>query len=413
MSVNVKSLSRKQRISLKRSNSRINLWHGSVRSGKTFASVLRWLAFCATAPEGPLIMVGKTTRTLKQNILDPMKEMLGPSCFSVNYGRGEARIGRRSVYLASAHDEKSQDKIRGGTFAGAYGDELTLWPRSFYTMLLSRLSIPGAKGFFTTNPDNPFHFVKTDILDRLDELDVADFHFVLDDNESLDPVFVSELKKEYTGLFYKRFILGLWVLAEGSIYDMFDDAVHVVQPDRMPEIHSMDNLYFGIDYGTSNPCVFLLAGFRGRDLYIYDEYYYDSRAKGKQKTDDEYVADFRDTFGNFATFHDKKTPVIIDPSASSFITAMKGKGFKVVPGDNSVLDGIRNVSSMLSQNRIHISAKCENLIKEFQSYIWDAKAQSRGEDKPVKENDHGPDALRYLVKTMLFNKKHVITSRSI
>ena len=408
--MDLESFSRKQLFSLKHSTKRTNIWHGSVRSGKTFASVVRFLAFCYEAPEGPLVMVGKTGRTLKRNVLDPLKEMVGPSVCRVNSGRGEAYIFGRLVYLASANDERAQEKIRGSTFSGAYGDEVTLWPETFFAMLLSRLSVKGAKGFYTTNPDSPFHWLKKDYIDRKNDLNLAEFHFELDDNDALDPDFKEELKKEYTGLFYQRFISGLWVQAEGSVYDMFDSAVHVIPEREIPETGSFDEIFFGIDYGTSNPCVFLAIGRKGPDYYIFDEYYYDGRGEGKQKTDNQYVQDFTKKFGNIAI---NKRPIVCDPSATSFRMALKGDGYKTVAGNNEVLEGIRHVSSLLSQRRLYVSGKCKNTVKEFQSYVWDPKAQQRGEDKPLKENDHAMDALRYPIETLVFNKREKKTVREV
>jgi len=403
--MDLSSFSKKQIYSIRNSNKRLNIWHGSVRSGKTFASLIRFLEFCYSAPEGPLIMVGRTGRTLKRNILDPLSEMLGSRYFRVTQGRGEASLCGRLIYLASASDERAQEKIRGGTFSGAYGDEVTLWPESFFTMLLSRLSVKGAKGFYTTNPDSPFHWLKTGYIDRADYLNLAEFHFELDDNDALDSEFKAELKKEYTGLFYQRFIDGLWVQAEGSVYDMFDSAVHVIPEGKCPGVDAMDSIFFGVDYGTSNPCVFLLIGRQGDDYYVLDEYHYDGGKTGKQKTDSQYVEDFENKFGEVSTSKGGRAPVVVDPSALSFITALKGAGFKVVKGDNEVLAGIRNISMLFSQGRLYISSRCPNLIKEFQSYVWDPKAQQRGEDKPIKENDHGPDALRYPIRTLVFGDK--------
>ncbi len=377
--------------SLDDSTARLNIWHGAVRSSKTITSIVRWLEYVKTAPPGDLLMVGKTERTLKRNILDPIKQMVGSKRFKHNRGTGEATLFGRLIYVAGANDERSEGKIRGMTLAGAYGDEVTLWPESFFKMLLSRLSVKGAKFFGTTNPDSPFHWLKTEYLDK-EELDLRAWHFTLEDNPNLPPAYVEALKKEYTGLWYRRFILGLWVLAEGAIYDMWDEHTHVAtqEPDRF------DRYYLGVDYGTNNPTAFLLVGQAGQKLYVVDEYCWDSNARGRQKTDGEYSQDLKH-------FIQGRQPqaIIVDPSAASFIAQLRKDNVGPIrQADNSVLDGIRNVASFLSGERLFVSRRCSNLLKEFASYVWDAKAQKKGEDKPVKQNDHSLDSLRYVIQTM-------------
>jgi len=237
----------KQINSLVNSTARINIWEGAVRSGKTFVSIIRWLSFLANweGQNQNFLMVGKTERTLKQNILDPIQDLVGEKNFKLSRGTGEVYIYGIRCYIVGANDERAEGKIRGLTLAGAYCDEITLYPESFFKMLLSRLSVPGAKLFGTTNPDSPFHWLKTDYLDREGELDLKRFHFVLDDNPNLPPEYVENLKKEYTGVWYKRFILGEWVLAEGLVYDMFNPDKHFVEAPKDGYIQ----YWVGIDYG--------------------------------------------------------------------------------------------------------------------------------------------------------------------
>lgn len=380
----------KQARSILESTARINVWHGSVRSGKTVASIIRWLDFVAHGPPGELLMVGKTTRTLKRNILDPMAEMLGEDEFRLVSGRGEAYIYGRRVYLVGANDERAEGKIRGLTLVGAYGDEVTLWPESFFTMLLSRLSMPGAKFFGTTNADGPYHWLKHKYLDRASELDLSHWQFGLEDNPNLPAEYVEALKREYTGLWYKRFILGQWALAEGVVYDMFDPDTHVVK--MLPPIKRH---WVGIDYGTTNPTVFLLIGEGADDcLYVCREWRWDSAAKGRRLTDQQLSAEYRRWVGNV-------TPqrVFVDPSAASFIAQLYHDGVRgITPADNDVVDGIQDVSTLLGARRLRIHESCAGLIEEMGNYVWDTKAQERGEDAPIKQNDHGPDALRYAVR---------------
>ncbi|MDI3341269.1 MAG: PBSX family phage terminase large subunit [Sphaerobacter sp.] len=379
--------------SLEESTARINVWHGSVRSGKTVTSLVRWMEFVRTAPPGDLLMAGKTERTLKRNILDPLAEMVGGRAFRYRAGSGEARLFGRRIYVAGANDERAEGKIRGLTLAGAYGDEIALWPESFFRMLLSRLSVRGAKFFGTSNPDGPYHWLKREFLDRTAELDLRHWSFGLDDNPNLDAAYVEALKREYTGLWYRRYVLGQWVAAEGVVYDMFDEHVHVVDTPL-----ACDRWYLGVDYGTANPCVFLLIGERTgedgrRQLYVHDEYYYDGRTSGRQRTDAEYSRDL----ASFLTRHQvAPRAVVVDPSALSFITQLRRDGIPVVEADNDVLPGIRSVATMLAQRRLFVNRACKHLIGEMQTYSWDATAQKRGEDKPLKQHDHAPDALRYV-----------------
>lgn len=385
--------SHKQLDVIANSTARLNILDGSVRSGKTIASLVAWIMFVSEAPPGELLMVGKTERTLKRNILDVLEQIVGSRYFKYNLGAGEATLFGRRIYLVGANDLRSEGKIRGLTLAGAYGDEIALWPESFFTMLLSRLSVPGARFIGTTNPDSPYHWLKTNYLDRAGELGLRRWHFLLEDNPNLDPAYVEALKKEYVGLWYKRFILGLWVQAEGAVYDMWDDAIYAV--DEVPS--QFTRYYVGVDYGTSNPTVFLLIGQHEDKLYVIDEYYWDSAEQGRQKTDAEYSHDLRE-------FIKGRYPqaIVIDPSATSFITQLRRDGVRMIRhANNSVLDGIRTVAAFLPQKRLFVYRKrCPNLLREFTAYVWDPQAQKRGEDRPLKQNDHALDALRYVVHTV-------------
>jgi len=389
----------KQAHSIANANSRINIWNGSVRSSKTVGANWRWMRFIGHCVKhsipGDLLMFGKTERTIKRNILDPLAEFMGPNRFHYNKGEGEAFMWGRKIHIAGANDERAEGKIRGGTYLAAYGDELTLIPESFFKMLLSRLSLKGAKLFGTTNPDSPYHWLKADYLDKEDELDLTSFHFTLDDNPWLDPTYIEELKKEYTGLWYKRFILGLWVMAAGAIYDMWSETnVLKLEMDKKMK------WIVGVDYGTSNPCTFSLAGVWQEEgktrVHTFKEYYHDGRSRG-QKTDEEYLRDL-------ATFLDGvpgKPFIYTDPSAASFIVAGRKKGFKMREANNEVLDGIRFVSSMVQDGRYTVDPSCKETIKGYQSYVWDEKAQKKGEDKPLKANDHTCDRDRYKIFTHL------------
>lgn len=381
-------------LSYQEADARLNIWEGSVSSSKTVTTFFAWVDFVINGPPGELVMIGKTERTLKRNVIDPLITMYGARNIStVGMGKGEIHIFGRRVYLVGANDERSEQKIRGASFVGAYCDEITLYPESFWIMLLSRLRSPGARLYGTTNPDGPFHWLKVNYLDKgLDHL--KKWHFTLDDNPYLDPEYVKALKQEYTGLWYKRFILGLWCIAEGAVYDMWDEEKHVI--DKTPE-GNPDYYIVGIDHGTQNATVFLLVSVRGDSATVEKEYYYSGAEKGKQKTDLEYSRDLREFIGTTQIRH-----IIIDPSAANFKQQLRNdKINNLKDADNSVIDGIRFVSSMLQSGRLKVTRQCPNLIKEFSSYVWDAKKQAKGEDEPVKQNDHALDALRYACHTVL------------
>lgn len=390
---------RKQLDSIKYSDARLNFWEGSVRSGKTIASIVRWLDYIATGPPGDLLMIGKTERTLKRNILDVLDQILGDELYHYNSGAGEAHICGRRVYVVGANDDRAEGKIRGATLAGAYGDEITLWPENFFKMLLSRLSVRGAKFFGTTNPDGPYHWLQTEYLEK-EGLNLRAWHFELDDNPNLDPEYVADLKREYTGLWYKRFIQGLWVMAEGAIFDMWDDKRHI---EVTPE--GLTRRIVSIDYGTTNPCTFgLFQWSDGTPVYLSREYWWDSKESGRQKTDSEYGDDFDSWLGS-----DKPEAVYVDPSAASFIAELRKRGHTVREADNSVTDGIRYVSSMLNDGRFYVDPSCRQTTREFSGYVWDAKAQKRGEDKPLKQNDHAMDRTRYALYTHFGLAREVIS----
>lgn len=383
------NFSLKQLQFLRNSTARINIASGSVRSGKTIASIFRWIHYIIYGPKGNLLMVGKTERTLKRNVLDIMEKIIGKS-FKYNKGSGELHIGNRLIYIAGANDERAEEKIRGMTLAGAYGDEITIWPETFFKMLLSRLSVRDAKLFGSTNCDSPYHWLKVNYIDN-QELNLKNFEFNIDDNKFLPKEYVENLKKEYSGLYYKRFIDALWVLADGTIYDMFDEKIHVIKPK---EALTSKNYIVGIDYGISNPTVFLLFTYKNNtNIQLIKEFYYDSKKENKQLTDEQLAQKFEMFIENI-----NPQNIYLDPSATSFKLALKKKNSNwnfSRKTKNEVSDGISFVSTLLSKKHLHITNDCRNTIKEFSTYCWDHKAQRLGEDKPLKINDHTMDALRY------------------
>ncbi|MBQ8508056.1 MAG: PBSX family phage terminase large subunit [Clostridia bacterium] len=368
---------------------RINILEGSVRSGKTFSSLVMWALWLATRPvDGKYLMVGRTLTTLKRNCLEPLQGLLGEDYMHMSIPAKRAEIFGRNVDLEGAANALSENKIRGVTLSGAYVDEMTLVPEDFFTMLLSRLSTEGAKLFGTTNPDSPRHWLKVNFLDK-PGLDIYRTKFLLDDNTTLPKDYIENLKREYTGVFYRRFILGDWVAAEGAIYPMFDLSKHV--SDKVPEKLHMH--WIAADIGHTNPTAFLrfAVGDDGR-IWVLDEYYHIADKSGA-KSPKQYARDMR----KFAQQGPPPDSVVIDPAAEGFILQLKEDApeLRVKRADNAVLEGIQLVSSAIDAGVLMIHPRCKHLIDEIQGYAWDPKAQERGEDKPVKTNDHACDALRY------------------
>lgn len=395
----IKDLSEKQQQSVFESDARINIWEGAVRSGKSFSSLIRWLKYIKECPPGNLVVVGRTATTIKRNVVDELLNMVGADARYYS-GKQELNLWGKLIYLVGASDERAEGKIRGATFAGAYVDEVTLLPESFWAMLLSRLSVENSKLFATTNPDTPFHWFKTQFLDRKEELNLKHWKFKLDDNPSLTDSFKEDLKKEYVGLWYKRYIEGEWTLAEGTVYDFFEEKVHIIE-----HANGLANYYVvGIDYGTTNPCAFALIGYNPSiypNIWLEDEYYYDSEKEHRQKTDSEYADDLK----NFIKGKNVDR-IFIDPTAVSFKTElMRGGVANLFDAENDVLDGIRFQSKLIANGTYKICRRCKNAVKEYLSYRWDPKSKQFGIDKPLKQNDHLLDAQRYALYSFFYNRE--------
>lgn len=407
------ALSPKQRLSIRDARARWNIWHGSVRSGKTLASEIAWLHYLATdCPRvGMPFMIGRTRDTLYRNVIAPIQtDLLGtdPGAFKYTQGATSAVVFGREVAIIGANDVGAESRIRGATIPGAYVDEASLLPgHGFWQQLGNRMSPPGARGFATTNPDNPSHWLKAEVIDRADELGYAVWHFLLDDNPSLTPEFKASIELENVGLWYQRNVRGLWVLAEGVIYDGWD-ADRIVSEDR-PDIRDW---VVAVDYGTAGVFAALLIG-HGADgrLWVVDEWRHDARKAQRQLTDVEYSKALRDWLADLDPMSNAveskapgaRTPsrIVVDPSATSFITQLHkdanalGEQWRPRLADNAVADGIRWTSSLMRGDRLRVDPSCTGLLAEVPGYVWDPKAALLGEDKPVKRDDHSCDALRY------------------
>lgn len=390
---------------------------GSIRAGKTLCMSLSFALWAMAKFNGQnFIMAGKTVGAFRRNVLFWLKLMLQAQGYKIKDRRADnlVEISKGEIinyfYIFGGKDERSQDLVQGITAAGVFLDEVALMPQSFVNQALARCSVKGSKYWFNCNPEGPNHWFKIEWIDKAKEKNILHLHFTMDDNPSLDEDTKERYRKMFVGVFYQRFILGLWVLAEGIIYHNFDKDKHTIDEKELPK--NFDFYYVTSDYGITNPQVFLLCGIKYikgiPHLYLINEYYNTGTKKNKYgqeekivKTDTLFLEDYKNFVGDLNI---RKT--IIDPSATSLINLFKENNIKVKEADNTVVDGINLVLNWLEEGRIHIVAKrCPNIIKEFFSYIWDEKAQERGEDKPVKTNDHALDALRYLLMTVFPVKK--------
>lgn len=381
---------------------RINILEGSVRSGKTWISLVLWALWIATMPEDQnYLMVGKTMTALKRNCLELLKDLVGEDNFTYSFSGKEGRLFGRRIYLEGVNDVRAEGKIRGMTLAGAYCDEITLFTEDFFSMLLSRLSVKSAKLIGTTNPDNPNHWLLKKYIKRQEELNLFSMRFLIDDNTKLDPEYITSIKKEYTGVYYERFILGNWVKASGLVYGNFSEIDHLT--DAINVENPFEYRYFiSIDYGTINPFAMLLWRIdRDGNAVLVKEYYYNSREERRQKTDEQYYQDLQ-AFAKWGDTDLYIEMIVIDPSAASFIELLRQKGeYAFRKADNEVLEGIRTTANLLSIGKIKIDRHCENTIDEFKTYSWDERSE---EDKVIKESDHAMDAMRYFVMTILKNE---------
>jgi len=381
---------------------------GAIRSGKTLSMSLSYVMWAMATFDGQNFgMCGKTIGSFRRNVLFWLKLMLRSRGYKVFDHRADnlVEITRKGVtnyfYVFGGKDERSQDLIQGITLAGVFFDEVALMPESFVNQATGRCSVDGSKFWFNCNPAGPYHWFKLNWIDKRAENNLLYLHFIMDDNLSLSEKIKERYRTRYTGVFYKRYILGLWAMAEGIIYDMFSEESHVKSVLDFCRKLIDGGRYVSIDYGTQNATVFLLWN-KGTDgiWYCIREYYYSGRDTGEQKTDANYADDLKTWLDGT-----KIRALIVDPSAASFIAELQSRGYTIMPANNDVEDGIRHVGTLLNLGKILFSSSCVNTIMEFASYVWDNKAADRGEDKPIKQHDHAMDAVRYFCYTILNNKK--------
>lgn len=369
------------------------LCDGSVRSGKTLSMAVGFVLWSMSEYDHQVFAIcGKTIESLRRNVILHLPKWMEGLC-TIRERRSENKLvisahGRENTYfLFGGKDEGSAALIQGMTLAGVLFDEVALMPRSFVEQALARCSVKGSKFWFNCNPEGPGHWFYLEWVKRCADKNALHLHFTMDDNLSLPPEIRNRYESLYSGVFYDRYILGLWVLAEGRIYDMFRKEKHVASSPP----GACGQYYISMDYGTQNPTAMQLWGKCGNTWYALREYYYSGRERKKQLTDEEYYTALENLAGPLPI-----RGVIVDPSAASMIACIRNHGrFLVFPADNAVLDGIRVTANALQSGKIKICESCENTVREFDEYVWDEKAAGRGEDKPLKINDHAMDAMRY------------------
>ena len=367
---------------------------GAVRSGKTLSMFISFVCWAMQEFDGRSFAVcGKTVSSVRRNITTPMIPILKELGYSVEFAVSKGIMtvsaeGKTNIfYLFGGRDEASASLIQGMTLAGVLFDEVALMPRSFVEQALARCSVEGSKFWFNCNPGHPSHWFYNEWIKNHKFKNALYLHFRMEENPSLSKEMLRRYEALYEGTFYERYVLGRWVAGEGLVYPMFGEEC-IASPSS-----PCDRYYVSCDYGTVNPSSFGLWGHSGGVWYRIEEYYFDSRKEGYQRTDEEHYAALERLVGEHPI-----TAVICDPSAASFMACIRKHGrFRAAPAVNEVTDGIRRVCDALKAGRIKISANCKASIKEFSLYRWDESAKK---DAPRKENDHAMDDIRYFVSTV-------------
>lgn len=369
---------------------------GAVRSGKTLCMSISFILWSLSAFNGrDFAICGKTVRGVRRNVVSPLlatlrelgfgvQEKLSANLIELEYGGV-----RNRYYLFGGRDESSAALIQGITLAGVLFDEVALMPRSFVEQAIARCSLNGSKFWFNCNPEHPGHWFYREWILKCKEKNALYLHFKMEDNPSLSKKMLERYKSLYSGAFYRRFVEGEWVAAQGAVYPFMTDEMFCEVPWCEFEDYAVS-----VDYGTVNPASFGLWGFLGGVWYRIDEYYFDSRKEGFQRTDEEHYRELERLCDG-----KKISAVTVDPSAASFIEVIRRHGkFSVIPARNNVLDGIRQCAAALKEKRIVICRNCADSVREFSLYRWNENSTN---DVPIKENDHAMDDIRYFVTTIL------------
>lgn len=368
---------------------------GAVRSGKTLAMGLSFFLWAMSCFDGKKFGVcGKTIASLRRNVLSEILPRLTELGARWQEKRSENLVtvsfrGRENqFYIFGGRDESSASLIQGITFAGVLLDEVALMPRSFVEQACARCSVAGSRIWFNCNPAGPNHWFYKTWIQEAGKRNCLRLHFTMEDNPSLTQQIRQRYQRLYTGVFYKRFVLGQWVQAEGRVYDFFTEEMTGTPPENC------DKWYISCDYGTVNPMSMGLWGRCRGVWYRVKEFYFDSRAQMRQMTDGEYAQALESLAGDRPI-----TAVIVDPSAASFLELLRRKGWRVQKANNDVLSGIRLTSDCLKTGKIVIGPGCTDCLREMEEYVWDLKDGSK--DKVRKEHDHAMDDMRYFVSTVL------------
>ena len=370
---------------------------GAVRSGKTTCMALSFVLWAFFSfHDGTFALCGKTITSLRRNIVESLLALLRSLGFCVQEKLSQNKItlsfgGRENrFYLFGGRDEASASFIQGMTLCGVLFDEVALMPRSFVEQALARCSVAGAKFWFNCNPEHPQHWFYQTWIQQADKRNCLYLHFLMTDNPSLSEDVIRRYESLYTGAFYDRFIRGKWVAAEGLVYPEAAAGAFT----KAPPADKAERWVVSCDYGTVNPMSMGLWGKFGDSWYRVREYYYDSKAEGRQKTDEEYYDDLCDLTADLAV-----ECVVVDPSAASFLATLRAhKKFRVLPARNDVLPGIRRVHEAFRQHRLFISPACTAALREFTLYRW---AENESKDTVLKVHDHAMDDIRYFVSTIL------------
>lgn len=381
----------------------INIAHGSVRSGKTIAATFAFLIFILKSDYPEFMISGKTRDTIERNVIRDLIKMVDGQCYW-KYRKFDnyIEIADKRIWLVGFSDEGATEKVRGMTVGGWYADELTSASKSTVEMAITRCSVDGAKMFWTMNPESPYHFIYTDYITNQELLEsgtVKTWHFNLDDNLHLSPKYVEELKRvnRKSKVNYKRNILGEWVIAEGVIYDMFDENIHTYNDDLTSRF---DEINICCDYGVSTVTTFgvmgiIKGGKGGNDYYLQEETYYDATVKGVTQSDSDRVNDIIRLQTKYGL--GRRNTIYLPHDAASLKAQCRKDNrvkMKVRTYAPDTFKDINRIQDLFNDNRFHIHTSCRNSITQAQTYCWDTKAQQRGEDKPLKIDDHCPDMWR-------------------
>ena len=379
---------------------------GAVRSGKTSIMVVAFIDWAMREFSGQRFGIcGKTVKSATENMITPYIAMYyAKKRYTLRWRSSkqilEVRRGRKVNFFEvfGGRDESSFALIQGRTLAGVLLDEVVLMPESFVNQALARCSVEGSRTWFSCNPGPPSHWFKENWIDKREEHNALRLHFTLDDNPSLSEKKKEQYRRDFTGVFYDRYVLGLWVAAEGLVYPMFSEERHVLKEP----VETEGDYYVSSDYGIQNPNVWLLwrKEKKKKRWICLKEDYYSGRDERHQLTDGELVDRLDEMLGGI-----KVERVIIDPSAASMISQLRRRGYNTRKADNTVSLGVPDVGTILQEGNIAFMPCCKNTIKEFGAYFWDENAANRGEDAPLKENDHAMDAVRYFVRTMRLVKR--------